>query len=69
MKFKKRNFYFDACCSWSYRWALPFDIMVESLDKDYTSIQITVLCFTLDFTTTSEQWEQKLNDMRGESGL
>ncbi len=53
-----------------YLWdlALPLHINIEYLSKDYTEIQLHILCFTLDFTRILHKYNEELDKMFKESG-
>lgn len=59
MKTKNNEFWLDAWVHF-YRWVILFELDMESIDKDFTEISLTVLCFTLTYTRMTRSFLDKL---------
>ena len=68
MKTKNYEIYFTGFISWSYRWTFLFQLELESLSKNYTEINLSVLCFNIGLSIVSDKWaeswgpDQNLNE-------
>lgn len=60
MKFKKCEAWLSAYTH-LYRWALLFELDIECRTKEYTEINLTVLCFTFSYARASGSFLDTLN--------
>lgn len=62
MKTKNYEIYFDAYIH-LWKWSLLFDLEIESISKDYTEVDLSVLCFSFSFSRFSESFITELDKM------
>ena len=56
MKTKNYEISLTGWCSWSYCWTVLFQLNLESVSKDYTEINLSILCFTISLSVMSNEW-------------
>lgn len=64
MKFKNCEMYLSAHNFFPNRWAVLFDLDIEYIDKDFTEINLTILCFGFSFTRLSKSYASELDKMK-----
>ncbi len=66
MKFKNCEIWLSAYIHLC-RWAMLFELDVEWYHKDYTEINLTILCFTFMYNRASGSFLTKLNKLTDKS--
>jgi hypothetical protein len=62
MKTKNYKFYFNVHWCW-YDCALPLRVNLESISKDYTEINLQMLCFSFDFARIFHKYAKEFDNM------
>lgn len=64
IKTKNHELYLSVYNFFPHMWAILFELDIESLSKDYTEINLTILCFGFSFTRISKSYSSKLDKMK-----